>query len=90
MREYVKDQGCCPVSAKLTLGKAELLQTVPPPLTLAVGSGFTVTVALPEDVPEHPASLTAVTVYAPAAAPVITYGLVVIPVTGVCGTPPIA
>ena len=83
MREYVKDQGCCPVSEKLTLGKVLPKQTEPPPLTVAVGAGFTVTVAVPDEVPVQLASLIAVIVYVPAKAPVIIYGLVVIPVIGV-------
>ena len=46
-----------------TSGKVAPAQTTPPPVTEAVGKGFTVTTAIPvNEVPVQLASLTAVTV----------------------------
>ena len=43
--EYVKFHGPLPVKAMLTEGKTEPTHPLPPPLTVAVGKGLTVTVA---------------------------------------------
>ena len=53
------------------------LQAIVPALELAVGAGFTTTIALPVISPAIAAQLTslkAVTLYVPAPAPVIIYG----------------
>ena len=50
--DQVIDQGAVPVSVAWTVADPPA-QTLPPPLTVAVGSGFTVTVVAAE-VDEHP------------------------------------
>ena len=54
---------------KVTVGKVEPVQTAPPPLTTAVGNGFTTTFTLPPRAvaTQELASVKAVTLYVPAA-----------------------
>jgi len=60
--DQVMLNGAVPVRVALIVADPPL-QIVPPPLTAAVGAGFTVTTALPDAVPVQFASLSVVTVY---------------------------
>jgi hypothetical protein len=61
LSDQVTLNGAVPVSVAVIVADAPG-QIAPPPLTVAVGTGLTVTTAVPLDVPLQFASVTAVTV----------------------------
>ena len=68
-RVYVTYHGEAPVKSMLMFGSGLPVHTVPPPLNVALGNIFTITLAVPLLVPVQFISLTLVTAYVPTAAP---------------------
>jgi hypothetical protein len=72
---HVKLNGAVPVKVNVTFGSGVPKQTMPPPDTEAVGSGLTVTVAVPDPATVHP--------FVSVTKPVIEYAVVVAGVMGI-------